>query len=141
MAAAWMLTQFQLVAMLNSWEANHSGAILTARLFQNDYVPVDDTVIDDLVECDFTGYGLQNFDLDAFGSAGWTPYVAQLLLDHFLTFTASSGLAEPQTAYGYYVTDEDSELLWVERWDTPFLFEASSVLNMKPALRQKTCRE
>ena len=75
------------------------------------------------------------------GTATWTPYVAQIVHNTFLNFTADTVIAESQTAYGYFVLDGDDNLLWVERWEVPFLFEASSVLNMKPALRQKTCRE
>jgi len=140
MAAAWMLTQRQLEFFLADWQAGHSGQTFHVHLFKNDYTPVDATVIGDLVEADFTGYARQDFDPVDFAAPTWTPHVAQILLSVFLTFTASGALSTPQTTYGYYVQDEDGELVWVERWDVPFVFSASSVLNMKPALRQKTCR-
>lgn len=141
MAAAWMLTEFQLKQMIYDWKTAQSGGSYYAHLFQNDYVPVDATVLGDLEEADFDGYAAVFFDPVDFADPTWTPYVAQILLTVFLTFTADSGLAEPQTVYGYYVQNGDDELVWAERWEVPFEFDASSVLNMKPALRQKTCRE
>jgi len=141
MAAAWMLTEDFLTDILQQWQGVHSGQTFRLLLFKNDYVPVDGTVVGDLVECDFLGYVLQHFDPVDFAAATWTPFVAQMLLTVFVTFTASGSLSTPQTAYGYYVLDEDDNFQWAERWEVPFVFEASSILNIKPALRQRTCRE
>ncbi len=141
MAAAWTMTQQFLEDILNRYKDAHSGDSFSCHLFQNDYVPIDPTVLGDLEECDFDGYEAVGFDPADFGTATFDPYVAQIIHGTFLNFTADTVIAESQTAYGYFVLDGDDNLLWVERWEVPFLFEASSVLNMKPALRERTCRE
>jgi len=141
MPGAFMMTQQHLQDTLNDWVVGQSGDTYTVKLFKNDYVPVDATVEGDLEECDFAGYAFTTFDPVDFGAPTWTPYVAQILLNVFLTWTASGSMVGTQIAYGYYVEDGDSNFVWAERWDTPFEFSASSVLNMKPALRQRTCRE
>jgi hypothetical protein len=89
------------------------------RLFANDVMPTLDTVLADLTEAAWPGYGgpiLRN----------WANYTSNGVSGHngfaiapAITFGNTSGV--PQSAYGYYVTDpagSPTKLLAVARFDS-----------------------
>lgn len=80
------------------------------HLFQNNWTFDRNTVLTDLVECDFDGYASQ----DPVWTASFQNGVEDVATSPSLTFTAGAGLAGPQTVYGYYFLDEDGDLSWGE---------------------------
>lgn len=95
---------------------------LDVRIFQNDMVPDDDTVLADFVECDFTGYTaalLSNINFTVTPGTAGNPAVA--LYDSVISFTGTTDQAL-QYCYGYYVVGRTSGALrWCERFtDAPY---------------------
>lgn len=86
------------------------------HLYSNDVTPSDSTVIGDLTElAGATGYAaitLLSANWTTTQSAGVT---TAIFSEQTFTFTTDA------TAYGYYVTDESGQLLWLERFSgAPF---------------------
>jgi hypothetical protein len=86
------------------------------HLYANDVTPSDSSVIGDLTEvAGATGYGAITLL-----SANWTTTQAggittAVFSEQTFTFTTDA------TSYGYYVTDETTQLLWLERFSgAPF---------------------
>jgi hypothetical protein len=82
------------------------------HLFQNNYTPVDTTVVGDLTEATFDGYA-------ANALAGWS--AAALDVNNkaateapLSTFTKTAG-ATTNTIYGVYCLDVDGDLAYAER--------------------------
>lgn len=86
------------------------------HLYANDITPSDSTLIDDLEQVDnSTGYApitLMSSNWTTVQSGGVT---AAVYSEQTFTFTTDA------TAYGYYITDESNNLLWLERFSgAPF---------------------
>lgn len=86
------------------------------HLYANDVTPSDSTVVGDLTEvAGATGYAaitLLSANWTTTQSAGVTTAVHS---EQTFTFTTDA------TSYGYYVTDETGQLLWLERFSgAPF---------------------
>lgn len=87
------------------------------RLFVNDIVPDEGTVVGDLIECSAAGYAAKTLP-----GANWT-----ISTDANDVTTAEYpeqifSLSEAATIYGYYVTS-NGVLLWLERFpDAPWTF-------------------
>jgi hypothetical protein len=86
------------------------GTLQVMHLFQNNVTVSDTTVIGDLEEATFDGYNSQ-------GISGWSDALAVLPRAmtgaNALTWAKIIG-ANPNSIYGYYVTDLDGNLLWCE---------------------------
>jgi len=101
-------------------------------LFQNNYTPDHAASLGLLTVANFAGYAQQTLTtpvvspvLDGTNRAfiTWDP----------VTFTRSGG--PNNTIYGYYVTDDAGNLLWVERFDSPVPVNADGVfLTLTPKL-------
>jgi len=76
------------------------------HLFQNNVQFDENTVIGDLVECDFDGYAFQAPAWNPAGQVG----LEDAALAPALTWTAGAGLAAPQSCYGYYFLNDDGDL-------------------------------
>jgi len=86
------------------------------HMFSNDVTPTDSTVVGDLTEvAGATGYAAITLT-----SANWTTtqsagVTTAIYSEQTFTFGTDA------TAYGYYVTDESGNLLWLERFSgAPF---------------------
>lgn len=86
------------------------------HLYSNDVTPSDSTVIGDLTQVSSsTGYAPKTLL-----SANWTTtqsggVTTAVYSEQTFTFTTDA------TAYGYYITDESNNLLWLERFSgAPF---------------------
>jgi hypothetical protein len=102
------------------------GFNLRLRLYKNNIVPDQGTVLASFIECDFGGYVYQN-------GVWQTPAV--LVANHRsysawghttpatpFTFTCSANVNLPQTAYGFFVTSPtgySAEVLFAAVFDTP----------------------
>ena len=86
------------------------------HLFSNNVTPSDSTVIGDLTEV-ATGSGYEAITL---ASANWTTVqsggvTTAIYSEQTFAFTTNA------TSYGYYVTNETGQLLWLERFSgAPF---------------------
>lgn len=85
------------------------------HLYSNDVTPSDSTLVGDLTEVAGGGYAAITLL-----SANWTTtqsggVTTAVYSEQTFTFTTDA------TAYGYYVTDETGQLLWLERFNgAPF---------------------
>ena len=112
----WLLNQLD----SNPWNSAYM------HLFTNDYTPTVSSTTGDFTECVASGYAAQPADVGNFGtptivsgkaSAAWTGTPT--------TFTSSS--SGGQLCYGYYLlNNDDSSLLWAERFDAPRTLQSSS---------------
>lgn len=86
------------------------------HLYANNVTPSDSTVIGDLSE---VGGGI-GYEAITLLSANWTTtqssgVTTAVYSEQTFTFTTNA------TSYGYYVTDESNQLLWIERFSgAPF---------------------
>jgi hypothetical protein len=81
------------------------------HLYSNDIVPGDATVIGDLTEVG----GATGYAAITLLSANWTTtqvggITTAVFSEQTFTFTTDA------TAFGYYITDESTQLLWLERF-------------------------
>lgn len=102
--------ELRLMAILR---AQINGGGVTLRLYQNNYTPVDGSVLADFTECDFDGYAAKT--LTAFTVpilVGGEAYIAE----GPQIWTATGGVT-PNDVYGYYVEDPvDGEVIWAARF-------------------------
>lgn len=106
MGAKAVVTGNGLFDFITLWQQTITANTIHVRLFQNNIIVDESTVIGDLVECDYSGYAAQDIvlsGLPTFGDgyaevpgnkASWGP--------NTVTFPGNSGA--DQTAYGCYVT-------------------------------------
>jgi hypothetical protein len=103
------------VAILERWRVAGFVGWPMIRLYVNDVIPSQATVLGDLMEAPF----------DAVGGPQEIPFVRPAFLnpdgkaeiDAEPVVWTNSGTVDPFTVYGYYVTDNaDSLLLWAERF-------------------------
>lgn len=104
------------------------------HLFQNDYHPNRESVLDDFVEATFSGYEVLDLNRDQWldpvtiGGVASTTYGVTLA-----SWVSTSG---SQVVYGYYVTDEgDSVVLWAERTSDGTVVSTSTPYQMLPLMR------
>jgi hypothetical protein len=85
------------------------------RLFVNNLLPTLDTVLADLVEATFTGYAMVVVFPGSFAAGSILSHQASLIAP---AIGFPNNDATPQSAYGYYITDEtDTVLLGVALFD------------------------
>lgn len=111
---------------LSSFASGANGSRL--RLFQNNYYPTKQTLFTDLIEATFTGYspGIPTSAVDE----GLSALFIDLWKFGPITFTMSAG--PPQAIFGYWLDFINPltllrQLIWVKRFDTPFLFSGPGV--------------
>ena len=86
------------------------GNTLILHLYQNNYSPVDGSVIGSFTEATFSGYATQTC---ASWSAAATVSGRASTSATARTFTNSTG-SVGNSIYGYYVTDGSGNLMWAE---------------------------
>lgn len=108
------------VALLQKMLNQNQTANLLLRLYQNNLTPNAFTQYTDIVECTTTGYGaitITNSNWSVATPVGST-YAEAGYGEQDFTFSAGP----TQTlVYGYYVTDTNNTLMWLERFtNSPF---------------------
>lgn len=86
------------------------------HLFSNDVTPSDSTVIGDLTEVATSkGYSAITLVSNSWTTTQSSGVTTAVYGEETFTFTTDA------TSYGYYVTDENGDLLWLERFSgAPF---------------------
>lgn len=109
----------------------------TLRLFKNDWTPNKVSVLADVVECDFAGYAYKFLERAKWQGPNGIGGTAVSFYDTGLQqFTCSSG---SQIVYGYYVLMTGiSQLIWAERFATPFTVSTSRPLFIQPFMRLRS---
>lgn len=95
------------------------------HLYQNDFAPPPTAIIADFTECDFAGYA--PVPLGASWQDSLVPETGEIRVFSNLgaAFTAGA-IVSPQTAYGFYVTDDANAVLaGFGRFDDPTTFITS----------------
>lgn len=105
------------------------------RVFVNNYVPLRNVLLSNLVEASWSGYAPVVLDpmlwttVQSVGGVATTYYTTSPTL-----FTPFSGM---NNTYGYYLTfDNGAELLWVQRFDLiPTVAQPSDPLRVWPIIQ------
>jgi len=99
--------------ILDALVAGDTLAAFECRLYQNNYTPVQGSVIGSFTVATFSGYAA---DWCAFGSATTVSNKAKIVGTTDVEFTHNGG-GTSNTIYGYYVVDTVSgEVVWAERF-------------------------
>jgi len=99
--------------ILASWILGYAPTNLKVHLYQNNYTPVDSTVLGDLTEATFSGYAAAAVTL---GTPTEVSNKAKTVGTAAQVFTHNGG-GTANTIYGYYVKDlSTGNLAWVERF-------------------------
>jgi hypothetical protein len=94
----------------------NGGTPLVARLFQNNYTPIEATVVGNFVEATYNGYVAQS--LVSWASAVLITNQAHII-PAALIWQHTAG-STSNTIYGWYATDSGGTQLWMcERFGTP----------------------
>lgn len=108
--------------------APSSGADRLLRLYSNNLTPNKNTVYSDLTEVDsgtgYTAMSLIGTDWEIESASG----VTSATYNDYVTFNFSSSA----TVYGFYITTQDDELLWVERFENTYTYPTSGELKIIP---------
>jgi hypothetical protein len=91
---------------------------LTVHLFCNNITPSDSDVVGDYTEASGAGYAAQTLT-----TGSWTISIVSNLAQAVygtLTFALTGVLTTNTTVYGYYVTDDNGDLMWADTLTTPF---------------------
>lgn len=100
----------------------------TVKLFKNDVTPTLNTVIGDLTEADFTGYGAATI---TWGSATNGPGEEASVYGTGLSFIAN-GSSSPNIIYGWWLQNAGG-LRFAERFDEPIpIAEAGDDVTFQP---------
>jgi hypothetical protein len=100
-----------------------AGIVYKIGLFKNNVTVVDTTVLADLTEADFSGYGAAQTLV--FGTPFTDGSGRGKMTAATITFTHSGG-ATANTVYGSFIKDSTTgKLLKAETWDTPFLMNTA----------------
>ena len=97
----------------NDWPTSKD---LTLNLFINDVTPAQTGI--SYTEAAGGGYSAKTLS-----NGSWTVTTANDPSDATYakqTFTFTGALTDDATIYGYYVTNDDSVVLWAEKFSTPF---------------------
>lgn len=112
------VTRLRLGALLatDTTTLNQAANALKMRLFQNNYAPNDGSLIGNFTESTFDGYGAISLALGP-QVAFVDPVTGQQGIQIVppaggWVYTCSGGAAEPQTIYGYYLTDKTGTVVY-----------------------------
>lgn len=83
----------------------------TCHLFQNDYTPIDGSILSNFLEASFDGYA----PVDANGWSDPLFVSPRALIQATACNYAKSAGSIGNLIYGYYILDQAGNLLWAER--------------------------
>jgi hypothetical protein len=99
--------------ILAAWIAGYPPSSLKVHLYQNNYTPVDSSVLGSFTEATFSGYASAVF---AFAAPSEVANKAKAVAISPTVFTHNGG-GTANTIYGYFVKDlATGDLVWAERF-------------------------
>lgn len=106
---------------------NGSPYTLSARLYKNDFTPDKDTILADLVEADFSGYGQGSVVPGDWFHVGTPPPPAEYNMGATGDlFFSHNGGGVANTVYGFYLVDPAAgALVFTARLATPYLMASN----------------
>jgi hypothetical protein len=120
--------------MLDRIRAALNAPVITfLRLYQNNYTPVQGSVLADFTEATFSGYA--QLAVTDFGAAATVSNKAKIICAAAKVFSHSGG-ATSNTIYGYHVVYLGAPtILYAERFASPIVMAVSGdVISITPAL-------
>jgi len=112
--------------VLNAYKTDKLATpFITVKLFSNNFTPIEGSVEGDFTESTFTGYVEQTgvaFLADVINGDGSVSSVMGGNVQFLQTATTISELA-----YGYYLLDNDGDLIGGEKFNAPINFNAIGV--------------
>ena len=139
MANAWDITDATLSTQLEKWRAfiiEETDYVM--HLYQNNYTPVPGSTIANFTEADFENYEAQPIIAADWGNVTILNHVASIQNDTPCEFVAGAGPFDPQTVFGYYVTDADGVYLWSERFQVSRVVNPEDTLQVTAVMRHAT---
>lgn len=104
---------------------------LTLRLYSNDVSPGLTTVAADLEEVTGGGYSEVDLEFNRWDVTQGNPSIG--LYDDYITFLFTGVTGDGGEVYGYYVIDEDGNLMWAQYFDVaPFTPIAGAIIKVRP---------
>ena len=109
------------------------GSVWRLRLFQNNYIPVNGTLVANFTEATFSGYAAQT--VPNFGSPSTVSNKAKIVAASACVFSHNGG-GTSNTVYGYYFTDSTGvSLILAERFAAPIVMASSGdTISITPEL-------
>ena len=104
---------------------------LTLRLFVNDKTPAPADTSASYTEFSGMGYSAMTLTTTSWSTSSVSGTAEASYPIQTWTFTAGG----PVTAFGYYVTDASSKVIFAERFDSPYVVEnAGDIIKITPKL-------
>lgn len=139
MANAWDISDVELVWELDKVRLAFADiGPLIMCLYQNDYTPIPGTDSSDFTEANFPGYEQQEIDPSTWAAVTIDAHVASTTNSTPCEFEADATGFVSQNIYGYYVFDEDDELIWSERFATMRVVKPEDILKINAVRRLAT---
>lgn len=135
MPSSWIITDDVLQAMLQAYMTEvGGGADWLIDLYKNNHMPVVGDTEADYTASDFDGYVQGTIVVDDFGSVTVTDHVAKSVNVNTNNFAASP-IAVSQIVYGYFITDDDGDLVLAEMFPTYLTINPNDEVNITPEVR------
>jgi len=113
-----ILTDFGAQAIMNRYLNNTTYLPLTARLYTNNYTPLDTSVLGDFTEAAGGGYAAISLGTTwTVDTLHVTPAVA---VHPAISYVFTGTLTGLTTVYGMYITDSSNVVIFAEKFGTPF---------------------
>lgn len=138
MASAWAVSDHLLWRMLSDWVKDLNPSLVWyVDLYVNDYEPQPGDTFSNYVTPNWSqwfGYVNQQMPTANWGSVQVTQHVAQTINSSFVNWMFPISQSEPLIVYGYVVTDENSNYVDSESFDTPLTLTAGVNVTLVPVL-------
>lgn len=103
----------------------------TLRLYKNNFVPDDSTVLADFTEATFTGYGAVGIARSAMASPVIVSHVARSTKSVAPVFSCTGG--SPQTVYGWYLeSNTTNKCVATQEFDSPRVMSNGATESIDP---------
>jgi len=101
------------VILLDNINSSLDMSAFECRLYQNNYTPVQGSVLGDFTVATFSGYAA---DWTTFGAASIVSNKAKIVASAPVSFVHNGG-GTSNTIYGYYIVDlASSQVVWAEKF-------------------------
>jgi hypothetical protein len=138
MASAWIISDSTLQTMLQDFiNGLAQGNNWNIDLYQNNHVPAAGDTAANYTVANFAGYAQGTINNTTWGAAAVTNHIAQTTQATTNQWNATAA-AQPQTIFGYFVTDNNGNLKYAEMFANSITMNPSDQLQITPVLRHTT---